>query len=181
MEISRRGLLRLAGATGAAAVIGTALGVATASPANASQSNWTWCHQCQGLWFPGNPVASSCPASPFGGHSLSGSGFYILPTQSDWTGVGQLGWSWCHQCQGLWFSGNGTRGACPAGRGHDNTGSNNYGPNVNSGGGQQNWRWCSLCQGMWFAGNNTAGWCPSFNGPQGHVLTGSGNYHIDQE
>lgn len=29
----------------------------------------------------------------------------------------QDGWRWCRRCRGLYFSGNGTAGACPAGTG----------------------------------------------------------------
>jgi hypothetical protein len=35
-------------------------------------------------------------------------------------------WKWCGKCQGLFFSGNGTEGKCPAGEGHDGSDSLNY-------------------------------------------------------
>jgi extracellular elastinolytic metalloproteinase len=39
----------------------------------------------------------------------------------------QGNWRWCHKCQSLFFSLNGTAGACAAGSGHDATGSGDYG------------------------------------------------------
>jgi len=43
----------------------------------ASQSNWRWCHKCQGLFFAGNATTGKCPAG--GGHQNVGSGNYSLP------------------------------------------------------------------------------------------------------
>jgi hypothetical protein len=90
----------------------------------------------------------------------------------------QDGWRWCRKCQGLWFAGSQTRGACPAGGGHQQTGSGNYrlvqnSPNYR---GQHDWRWCSKCQGLWFAGNQTDGICPAGGA---HSLAGSGDYGLD--
>jgi hypothetical protein len=38
----------------------------------------------------------------------------------------QARWSWCHKCQGLFFSGNSTLGVCPAGGSHSLAGSGAY-------------------------------------------------------
>ena len=78
MELTRRGALRLAGATGLAAAAGAVLSVAPASPAQASQNGWRWCRQCQGLWFAGNSTSGACPAFGTAGHSSAGSGDYRL-------------------------------------------------------------------------------------------------------
>jgi hypothetical protein len=176
MELSRRGIIRLAGAAGLAAATGAALTAVPASPAQASQDLWKWCHQCQGLWFVANGTGGVCPAPGAVGHSLFGSGNYLLPTDSD-GGFGQPGWAWCNRCQGLWYDGN-NRGVCPAGPGgHDATGSGGYRPFQNTGPGQTEWRWCHQCQGLWFAANGTGGVCPA---AVGHSLAGSGNYHLLQ-
>jgi len=53
----------MAGVTGLAAAVGTALAVAPASPASASQAGWRWCRLCQGLWYAGNPTAGVCPSN----------------------------------------------------------------------------------------------------------------------
>jgi hypothetical protein len=89
----------------------------------------------------------------------------------------QDGWRWCRKCQGLWFGENNTRGACPTGGGHQQTGSGNYRLMENSPGaaGQEGWRWCRKCQGLWFSGNNTRGACPAGGG---HQQAGSGNYRL---
>jgi hypothetical protein len=40
--------------------------------------------------------------------------------------TGQDNWRWCHKCQGLMYAGGPTSGFCPAGGGHDYTGSGDY-------------------------------------------------------
>jgi hypothetical protein len=42
----------------------------------AGQKNWRWCHNCQGLFYAGNPTQGVCPAS--GPHDASQSGKYQL-------------------------------------------------------------------------------------------------------
>lgn len=178
MELTRRGAIRLAGVAGLAVASGAVLAVAPASVAQAAQSGWRWCQQCQGLWFAGNPSHGACPAST-AGHSFAGSGNYTLDVEGDPFVDGQSGWVWCNQCQGLWYALNSTRGACPASTaGHAIAGSTSYSLDVNSGSGQANWRWCRQCQGMWFSGNAVSGRCPA-PGTARHSLSGSGNYHLD--
>ena len=65
---------------------------------------------------------------------------------------GQSNWRWCRKCQGLFFFGHSTNGACPQGLSHDVVGSGNYVLSVDAGSGQPNWRWCSACEGLFFAG-----------------------------
>jgi hypothetical protein len=78
MDLTRRGLFRLAGTTGLAAAAGTVLAAVPASVAQASQNGWRWCHLCQGLWFAANGTGGVCPAPGTAGHSLAGSGNYHL-------------------------------------------------------------------------------------------------------
>jgi Matrixin/Cobalamin-independent synthase, Catalytic domain len=137
------------------------------------QSNWRWCHKCQGLFFAGNPNPK-CPAG--GAHENVGSGLYILahnlPPTSGW----QSDWRWCNKCQGLFFGGN-PNPKCPAGGAHDKAGSGNYSLIHNAGlapGQQSDWRWCNKCQGLFFGGNPNPV-CPAGGG---HVKVGSGNYSL---
>ncbi|MER5263134.1 twin-arginine translocation signal domain-containing protein [Actinosynnema sp. NPDC002837] len=99
-------------------------------------------------------------------------------TNPGWNPVGpQRNWRWCNRCQGLFFGGNNTTGACPAGGGHNSGGSANYFMTnyveprpINV---QSNWRWCNRCQGLFFGG--WAGRCPLGGG---HNWAGSSDYTV---
>lgn len=78
MELSRRGVIRLAGAAGLATATGAVLAAIPASPAQADQDFWRWCQRCQGMWFAANDTGGVCPAPGAVGHSLAGSGNYHL-------------------------------------------------------------------------------------------------------
>ena len=84
--VKRRKLLTSAGAFGA---LGAALTQGASNTAHAAsqqmqekqkandwQSQWSWCHKCQGLFFSGNGTLGVCPAG--GPHSLAGSGAYQM-------------------------------------------------------------------------------------------------------
>lgn len=96
------------------------------------------------------------------------------------TGTSEGGWQWCRNCMGLFFLGWGNNGECPAGGGHDSTGSGNYYPlrdyydrpypDI-----QLDWRRCVNCMGMFFVGSGNNGVCPSGGG---HDSTGSPNYNM---
>jgi hypothetical protein len=131
-----------------------------------AQSDWRWCHNCQGLFFAGNKKQGVCPAG--GAHSHTGSDDYVLKT----SGSGQSDWKWCSKCQGLFYAGNKTLGSCPAGGGHNGSKSSDYVLRT-SGSGQSNWRWCNKCQGLFFAGNKTFGVCPRKGS---HADGGSADY-----
>jgi hypothetical protein len=89
----------------------------------------------------------------------------------------QAQWRGCAKCQGLYFDGHATKGACPRGGAHGGL-SVNYWLPQGSGGGQPNWRWCKVCEGLFFAGNSSLGVCP--NNPNGHDASQSGNYFLTQ-
>ena len=96
-------------------------------PSDPGEHNWRWCHLCSGLFFAGNPTTGWCPAPAAGGHTYDPSGDYSLlqpsaVSSSDFT----YSWWRCHRCQGLVSAGNFTSGCCPAGGGHDYTGSEEY-------------------------------------------------------
>jgi hypothetical protein len=111
-------------------------------------------------------------------HDGSASSDYWLSLNAV-SGAGQSNWRFCDKCCGLFFAGNATPGACPAGGNHDGSQSGNYAL-PSSGAGQSNWQWCNKCQGLAFAGNNTPGVCPAgglhdHGGSNNYVLyTGSG-------
>lgn len=99
----------------------------------------------------------------------------------------QTGWRCCARCKGVFFALNaGTRGRCPAGGEHDDSGSLAYSIEHRSGalgaapgeGLQPTWRWCSSCQGLFFGGNaaTQAGQCPA----GGAHRVGQGNYLLAQ-
>jgi len=194
-SINRRRLLKVAASF---AVAGTTLLLDAFQIAYAAQDHWAWCNQCQGLWFTNNGTNGRCHGTTFGlgGHSSSGSGDYFLAFTPSGITTPQSGpisgtilqpkWKWCNKCQGLFFGGNASQGACPAGGTHDSTGSGDYylldnpdGYGISYSGHQQLWFWCQNCQGLWFGGNTTGGSCPSGNAPLGqHVFSGSGNYAL---
>jgi len=90
-----------------------------------NQTNWRWCNKCQGLWFAGNPSKGACPGGD--GHTHSGSGdYYTLVYNTTFGANQQDNWRWCNKCQGLWFAGNPSKGACPGGDGHTHSGSGDY-------------------------------------------------------
>lgn len=92
---------------------------------------------------------------------------------------GQSNWRSCRKCQGLFFNGHPTNGACPKGLSHDVVGSGNYVLAVGAGSGQSNWRWCSACEGLFFAGSGVnGGMCPRGGV---HVGGSSGNYALAQD
>jgi hypothetical protein len=177
-HLSRRRLLRGTVGTGLLAVTAAGLALGTSGPAQAAQNGWRWCNLCSGLWFGGGgPGSNVCPASKVTGtHSAISSGNYVLKDSSD--GGEQYNWRWCSRCMGLWFAGNGTAGACPAGGGHRQSGSGNYVLNFypDGGGTQHNWRWCSFCQGLWFQPASQS--CCPVNGFNGHTDAGSGDYYL---
>ena len=60
----------------------------------------------------------------------------------------QPGWRWCKKCEGLFFAQNGTNGVCPAGEGHDASGSGSYVMTIGAESGQEGWRRCTKCEGL---------------------------------
>ena len=88
-------------------------------------------------------------------------------------------WRWCEKCNGLWFSGGGSAGRCPAFGSHSAVGSGNYGlvDSISYPGGQEQWRWCRDCMGVWFSGTGQSGRCAAGGG---HTSAGSGNYVLTE-
>jgi len=89
----------------------------------------------------------------------------------------QNGWRWCHKCQGLFFSGNPSQGACPTGGAHDASQSGHYAVLFGDSlpGAQSAWRWCHKCQGFFYSGNVSQGACPASGA---HDASKSGHYSL---
>jgi hypothetical protein len=83
--------------------------VARNAPTAPGQAHWRLCKKCQTLAFRPGPCFAG------GTHDLAGSGDYTVRDNP-----GQNQWRHCANCHGLWFSGNGGQGRCPASAaGHD--------------------------------------------------------------
>ena len=151
----------------------------------ATQDNWRWCHQCQGMFFAGGPSPHRgvCPGTGIlgafeGEHSFDNSGNYQLEVDTP-DDTGQNDWHYCFKCAGLFFAGNDpgvlTVGQCPAGGGgHDKSRSGDY-RLFSSGSGQGDWWFCGKCTGLFFSGNGSMGSCPA-GGP--HDNSSSGQYTL---
>ncbi|PJZ51024.1 hypothetical protein [Leptospira saintgironsiae] len=149
-----------------------------------AQSNWAWCHKCNGLFYfgPGQPPNSICPRDG-GQHEAIGSANYQLPYLSNGqpTPSGyQDHWHWCKNCQAIWFDLSGAPNVCPRGGAHDSTGSGSYvlgftstSPNSQ----QDQWRWCNQCGVLHYGPLVSQSMCPATHG--NHSTSGSGNYYID--
>ena len=103
--------------------------VAFDSSVAAGQRGWRWCNSCYSLVYVGTGSQGTCPGRS-GGHSLGGSGQYVLPTNDSAASVGsQLkpGWKWCSKCQMIWSTEAGG-GRCPSTPGgvHISEGSGDY-------------------------------------------------------
>jgi hypothetical protein len=79
----------------------------------------------------------------------------------------QVNWEYCGNCAGLWYSGNGTNGVCPAGGGHIDKPSDDYVVEYNVSGAtgnpldpQPEWSWCLKCQGLFYGPNVAESACP---------------------
>lgn len=146
------------------------------------QSDWRWCHRCQGLFYSGGQSSNgSCPSG--GQHQKTVSGNYTLAHNQAETAARQSDWRWCHKCQGLFFAGRqSSNGSCPSGGQHEKTGSGNYALVHNQPAApdhQADWRWCGKCQGLFFAaGQPVHGRCPAGGA---HENVGSGNYALKHE
>ncbi|MBO3749090.1 hypothetical protein J5X84_23685 [Streptosporangiaceae bacterium NEAU-GS5] len=86
------------------------------------------------MWYAGNGDPGYCTVNQARGHASAGSRRYMVPQQAG-AGRVQIGWYWCHRCNGLWYgenhlpSGQYNPGRCPAPpfAGHSIDGSGVYG------------------------------------------------------
>jgi hypothetical protein len=102
---------------------------------------WARCNRCQGLFNIDNNTTGTCPATGGGGHDWSGSSFPPGPSlpsapscnvsHEGNSAAQQGGWRWCNKCEGLFYSGGYTSGNCPAGGGHDSSGSDKLAVTMN--------------------------------------------------
>ena len=97
-------------------------------PPNATgwQGGWRYCSKCGVLFMGTNQAASKCSGGDK--HKALGGTYWVLIDNSvAGNGLGQVGWRWCANCQGLWFAAvSGSR--CPAGsnKAHIHSGSGKY-------------------------------------------------------
>jgi CubicO group peptidase (beta-lactamase class C family) len=79
----------------------------------------------------------------------------------------QEGWRWCVKCEGMFYAAAG-KSVCPAGGGHDGSGSGHYHVMFNSSFpyGQNGWRYCKKCGGLHYGGFGP-GVCPAGGGHDG--------------
>jgi hypothetical protein len=131
------------------------------TPFTAGQSNWRFCHNCQALFYNGNPTRGSCPSKPLPWtgsreHETDGKGNYSLAsvsqlTTSDWSRWDYHWWR-CNKCEGLVWD---ESGRCPAGDVHDTIDGGHYCVIINRPGapGQVYWRQCRKCNMMYYEGN----------------------------
>ena len=95
------------------------------------QPGFLWCQNCQAMFYGPLQSTSACAASPsHGPHVSTGSGQYEMTVNAPPVqGQGQSQWSWCRNCQGLFFGPNAASSVCPSGgtkQPHNGTGSGNY-------------------------------------------------------
>lgn len=167
------------------------------------QHRWRWCSLCLGLFY-GELGGGRCPG---GGAHRDGSGrdYVVLVKPAGGSAayeraadIGratgevvspaprfggpaldrtlQDGWRWCRRCKGLFYGPQPSR--CPAGGGHDATGSGAYflyhdqrGTSL-----EQSWRWCHKCQGLFYSEGVAAGGACPVGGL--HDSAGSGSYGV---
>lgn len=156
--LKRRALLRGGFLIGGLAAAGLATPVLTGvarATGTGFQGNWTWCKNCQLLYFGPKQSNSHCPAG--GNHYgyKEGSDNYELIYDLTATAYEQPNWSWCGKCQGLFYYPNVGKSYCPDGGNHAvGAGSYNYSVaysyQATSGGYQLGWNWCNKCQGLFF-------------------------------
>ncbi len=150
-----------------------------------TQSNWAWCHKCNGLFYFGSGQPNSICPRDGGLHEAIGSANYQLPYlsngQSPPSGF-QDHWHWCKNCQAIWFDSPGAPNVCPRGGAHDSTGSGSYALGLTStspSSQQDQWRWCSQCGVLHYGPLVSQSMCPATHG--NHSTSGSGNYYIDYQ
>ena len=82
------------------------------------QGGWYYCRQCA-LFHYGVGSVGNCPIGVGSRHTSYMSANYRIETTTDNDGSGgQNNWRFCAQCNGLWYNGNYSFGACPGYSGH---------------------------------------------------------------
>lgn len=142
------------------------------------QKNWSSCSDCRMVWYTADNTAGSCAARPGQGHRAPPSANFSLTFEPS-LGPGQHDWKKCRKCQGISYSRNPLRGACPTGGSHEHSGSVNYILNdTGAGEGMTGFRWCRKCQGL-----SIATFAPCMHAgipgiPPSHEYDGSGDYAL---
>jgi hypothetical protein len=96
-------------------------------PHDGAQPAWRWCGKCQGLFYAGTLTQNGVCPTDGAAHDGGGSADYsIFFEGSAAPAEAQPGWRWCQRCQGFFYAGGATLGACPAGGTHTADGSGLY-------------------------------------------------------
>ena len=166
----RRGLLVGAGAAAvgiastvqAGRAVAASAGTALAVPSG-QQFEWSWCSNCQGLYY--GPWDGNCPDGGSHYGYRQGSLNYCLFYGTAGTGgyQSQPNWQVCSACAGLFYGPNGRVSYCPSGGAHYAGSSYNYKMLYNvpgKSGIQAGWSWCRNCQGLFYGPNQQESRCP---------------------
>ena len=143
------------------------------------QPGWSWCLNCQGLFYSVNESTSHCPqgTTHVHQHSLP---YAMVGVVDDPSTPDEHNWRRCKNCQGLFFGDNQPSSHCPAGPAgttHNGTSSSDFRliKDVPTAPGQHAWRRCNKCQGLFFGGGESSSHCP--DGGR-HDSSGSGDYSM---
>ena len=78
------------------------------------QVGWRFCNQCKGLFWGPSVASSFCPATTFEEFPhTAGDTVYDMMVTGYWTGTLQSAWSYCIQCQGLFWGTDVAFSYCP--------------------------------------------------------------------
>jgi len=87
-------------------------------PGAQTQSGWSYCDSCKGMYFGNEQSSSVCPAGgTHGGNSYS----YWMLYNSGWPSNSQSDWYFCDKCKVLYYYAEEASSVCPAGGYHGGT------------------------------------------------------------
>jgi hypothetical protein len=194
-----RGGLLIGAATVGLAVSSSAVGT-EAARAQSPQDNWFWCSQCSQIFHSDNGGSDGCcpltldqhvvgdPPTPATVYAID----YGLGTE---TGVFQANWTWCGDCQVLFYGIDIATSGCAWANLHDRvnvingvsynvhrTGSDtSYGLYYDNSPGdtyQGGWDYCYVCRSLFHGSGHPAGRCVQPNDTFGTHTPGSTPYFV---
>lgn len=167
------------------------------------QRNWSWCKNCQGMFFDGYPQKGQCPGQPYDvpgfrrlGHDGAGSIEFDLTYDEPANSHAEAEWRYCAKCHGLFYNGGADKGVCPApphiyhdpgatipwtlgSHAHEAAGYRFVLPHdVPATHDTSEWRRCTKCLGLFSATGPDSGPCPT---GEGHEVDGTFTYAVEHE